>query len=388
MTQTLRSRERNHSIDALRGLVMILMALDHTRDFFTSTGFNPTDLSRVSGFLFLTRWVTHLCAPVFIFLTGTGAYLSFSRTRNEKALFNFLATRGLWLVLLELTVIQLAWRFTLNYHDTALGVIWAIGWSMVFLALLVRMKLSPLVIGSLGLGIVCFHNCLDGIQSADLGAWGPAWKILHEQGMVTAGSAFALDVVYPLVPWVGVIALGYGFGALWERYPSRRAQYCVGLGVTSWTLFVLLRLFNIYGDGHPWTPQHSTFFTVLSYVNVGKYPPSLDYLLIFLGFALLFLFFIERGKKRWEILEVYGRVPLSYYILHLFLIHATAVAAAYVRAGRVATVDLMFHPPAGYGFSLGVVYGVWICMVALLYPICKRYGEIKRTSKSLILRYL
>jgi uncharacterized membrane protein len=356
--EALKPAARLDSIDVLRGLVMVVMALDHVRDYFSNAKFDPTDLSRTTAAYFLTRFVTHFCAPVFVFLAGTGAFLAGERGKSRKDLSIFLLTRGLWLVLLELTVMSYGWRFDFDVHVLRALVIWAIGWSMVVLAALVWLPRAAVLV--FGLSMIATHNAFDGLRG------GVLWNILHVQGMVEYAPGWRLFVFYPLVPWIGVMAAGFAFGA-WSG--NRARIRWLGLGCCA--LFVLLRLRNGYGDPAPWSSQPGALFTLFSFVNCTKYPPSLDYLLMTLGPALVLLSFLP-GTAR-GILKpfvVYGRVPLFYYVLHIPLIHLLAV----------------FARDEGYG--LPVVYGVWLFVVALLYFPCLKWSELKRRNKSAWLSYL
>ena len=355
------ARARLDSIDVLRGLVMVVMALDHARDFFGNAPFSPTDLAQTTPAWFLTRFVTHFCAPVFVFLAGTGAWLGGTRGKSKKELALFLLTRGLWLVLLELTVIRVGWWFRFDPHFLGVQVIWAIGWSMVVLAGLVFLPAGWVL--AFGLVMIAGHNALDGVQG------GVLWRILHVQGPLQYAPGWRLFVMYPLVPWIGVLAAGYGFGA----FAAGNRRRILATGLACCALFVALRAINSYGDPEPWESQKSALFTLFSFVNCEKYPPSLDYILMTLGPALVLLSVLPddaRGIAR--VFAVFGRVPLFYYVLHLYLLHAFGVLCA--------------NEEGGYG--LPVVYAAWIGVVALLWWPCKKWGELKRRNKSAWLSYL
>ncbi len=375
---------RSSSIDTLRGVVMVLMALDHTRDFFTGGDVDPTDLSKVSAALFLTRFITHYCAPVFVFLAGTAAYMSRANGRSAAQLSRFLFTRGLWLIFVELTIVRFCWLFDLTYHFSVLQVIWAIGWSMVVLAGLVRLRTRTVAI--FGGVMVLGHNLLDGIHARALGHWGFAWSVLHEQQWnYELAPGYRLAIIYPLVPWIGVMALGYALGAVMVLPEDRRKRILLRVGLGAIIAFVLVRLSNLYGDPHPWTTQKSALYTFLSFLNCEKYPPSLCYLLMTLGPALVALVLFEHAKgpvARFFI--VFGRVPLFYYVLHLLVIHA--VSAGWMRAR-------FGHFPAqeehlALGLSLPGVYLVWACVVLALYPLCRWFAGVKSRNKSAWLSYL
>ena len=389
------SKPRLDSIDTVRGLVMILMALDHTRDFFSNDlAFDPTDLGRTYPALFLTRWITHFCAPVFIFLAGTGAFLSMTRGRTKACLSGFLVSRGLWLVFLELTWVRFGWLFNLDYHFAMGIVIWAIGWSMVALAGLVFLPLRW--IATIGVVMIAGHNLFDDVKPGDWGWFSWFWKILHSGGEIDLGGGFRFGAGYPLVPWIGVMAAGYGFGALFTheaRERRRRWLFMLGGGLT--LLFVLVRGINVYGDPHPWVSQKSALFTVFSFLNCHKYPPSLAYLLMTLGPAMIVLGLLHGGTPRWmQPVVVFGRVPLFYYLLHLPLIHGLSVIVACVRHGRAEW--LVANPgdpaaatrPENFGFDLSIVYLVWIGVVLVLYPVCRWFAELKRRRREVWLSYL
>jgi len=386
---------RLDSVDLLRGLVIVLMALDHVRDFFTNVKFDPLDLSQTNPALFLTRWVTHFCAPVFIFLAGTGAFLSLTRGKSKRELSWFLFTRGLWLALLEITWVRcLGWQFNFSSHVIAAAVLWAIGWSMVALAGLIF--LPRWAVAAFGIAMIAGHNALDSIQPAAWGQLDWLWRILHAGGgfQITPGSQFI--AAYPLVPWIGVMAVGYCFGALLRHEPARRRREVFWLGAALTLLFVLLRWTNLYGNPTPWKPQATALFTVFSFIDCQKYPPSLLYLLVTLGPALMLLAWLDRGTPRLlQPILVFGRVPLFFYLLHLPLIHALAALAAFIRYGRA---DWMFASPfdatvqstipPDHGFGLPVVYLVWLLVVALLYPACHWFAALKRRRRDAWLSYL
>jgi uncharacterized membrane protein len=278
-------RARLESIDVLRGIVMIVMALDHVRDFFGAPG-NPTNLATASTALFLTRWVTHLCAPTFFLLTGVGAWLRGSRGAGSRELSWFLLTRGVWLIVLELTVVRcLGYQFNFDYHVTMLVILWALGWAMITLAALVFLPTTAVI--AFGVVLIATHNLFDPVNAASLGAFGPVWSILHAPGIVFSRPGYVIFVAYPIVPWIGVTAAGYGLGQVFGWTPERRRRFLLTAGVVLSLGFVVLRAIDGYGDPVPWSTQASGLRTMLSFINANKYPPSLLYLLMTLGPALL-----------------------------------------------------------------------------------------------------
>jgi uncharacterized membrane protein len=371
------------SIDVVRGFVMVLMALDHVRDFFSEARFDPLDLSQTTAPLFLTRWVTHLCAPAFVLLAGASAYLM-GRRCTRAQLSQFLFTRGLWLVVLEVTLVSLAWTFNVRYdHGLFLQVIWAIGVSMVVLAGLVHLPLPA--IATISVAIICGHNALDGIEPQSFGDWAPLWSVLHVSGPIP--HAF---VAYPLIPWIAVMSLGYCLGAMFELEPHRRATRFSYLGAASLTLFVLLRTPNVYGDPSEWALHDTVLRTLLDFVDVAKYPPSLQYLLLTLGITLLLLSACESARGRLSaLLQTFGRVPLFFYVLHIALAHLVAGAIGFATGFGTAVLsdDILLLPPQ-WGFSLPVVYLAWLLVVTTLYPACRWFAAVKRRRTDWWLSYL
>jgi len=371
------------SIDILRGLVMVLMALDHVRDFFTDVRFDPLDLSQTTAALFLTRWITHFCAPTFVLLAGVSAYLT-GRSCTRAELSRFLWTRGLWLVVLEVTLMSLVWTFNVRYdHGLFLQVIWAIGVSMIALAALVHLPMPQ--IAAFSLLIIGGHNLLDGIEPQSFGAWAPLWSLLHVQEPIPYGF-----VAYPLIPWIAVMSLGYCIGSLFDLERERRRQWFVYLGAGSLTLFVLLRATNVYGDPVDWTLQSTTVRTLLSFVDVHKYPPSLQYVLLTLGAALLSLAALEsvRGKFA-EVLRTFGRVPLFFYVLHVALAHlAAGIVGLATGFGTALLSGDFMQVPQQWGFGLPVVYLAWLLVIATLYPACRWFAAVKRRRDDWWLSYV
>jgi uncharacterized membrane protein len=369
---------RHPGVDTLRGAVIVLMVLDHARDFFCSLAVNPTNLAATSVPLFLTRWVTHLCAPTFALLAGTAAYLR-GRDRPAGALSGHLARRGLFLVLLELTVVRLCLVPDPGYHFTVLSVLWALGWSMVALAGLIR--LPPAATAAIGLLLAAGHNLLDGVRVAAPAAASALWKVLHQPGLIALSPEHVAVVGYPLLPWIGVMALGHGLGHILDdadRARRRRRLLSIGLGAV--LAFLLLRGWNLYGDPRPWMAQpRGAIYTVLSFFNTEKYPPSLLFLLMTLGPALCALALLDgrpvAGLAR--PLLVFGRVPLFFFVVHLILLRVASAPFAALRWGDSAFA----LPPAGHAgnpeFPLWVAYPVWAVTLLVLYPLCRWFATVK-----------
>jgi uncharacterized membrane protein len=385
-----RPATRLDSVDLLRGLVMVLMALDHTRDFFHAgalQGIDPLDLEKTTVPLFFTRWITHFCAPVFVFLAGTGAFLSTTRGKSKSELSWFLFTRGFWLIFLELTWIHWAgWTFSLNLHEFWFLVIWAIGWSMIVLAALIHLPVWATT--AFGIAMILTHNLFDGVKPETWGPWGWLWRVLHAGGRMRTGE-FVFGAGYPLIPWIGVMASGYGFGALLMREPGQRRRWLWGLGSGMILAFVLLRWSNLYGNPKPWSPQSNPTLSLLAFLDCHKYPPSLCYLLMTLGPALIVLALLDRPTPPLlKPILVFGRVPLFYYLLHLPLIHGLSVAVNLIRFGSLPQGPTIGGPSADLGFSLPIVYLFWISIVLALYPACKWFADLKRRRQEAWLSYL
>jgi uncharacterized membrane protein len=369
------------AIDAVRGLAIMLMVLDHTRDFFSNAP-SPTDLTRTYPALFFTRWVTHFCAPTFLFLAGTSAFFVGKRS-TRAALQRYLLSRGAWLVLLEFTLVNFLWHFNLRYSmGLVLQVIWAIGVSMCVLAGLVmlprRILLGVSLVGIAG------HNLLDTLRPEHFGAWGVLWKVLHVQGPMPVGF-----VHYPLIPWVFVMALGFCAGELYELGQAQRQRMLWIAGGAACATFLALRTLNVYGDPKPWATQATTTLSVLSFFNVSKYPPSLDYLLIMLGLACLLLAWCERvPRAALGLLLSLGRVPLFAYVLHLALVHLFAgLLALAMGLGTGVLTQFFLGFPKGWGVGLAGVYCAWLLVLALLVPACRWFGAYKRNHQAAWLSY-
>jgi uncharacterized membrane protein len=387
--QTLSRPQRIDSIDLLRGIVMIIMALDHARDFFHSDAalFDPTDLAKTNIVLFFTRWITHYCAPVFVFLAGTGVFISLSRGKSKSVLTKFLITRGLWLIVLELTIVRFGWSFNVDYASfTVLQVIWVIGVSMIVLAGLIHLRLSMITV--FGALLVLCHNLLDGIQPETFASMSNLWYLLHVQGLIQF-LGINIFVIYPLIPWIGVMALGYTFGSIIILPADVRKKFLLRLGIVLTAAFVVLRAINIYGDPSPWSTQSSFSFTLLSFLNTTKYPPSLLFLLMTLGPAILILVYLENWKG-WlaDHVVIFGRVPMFYYILHIVLLHIMSGIANYPAFGFNAFTFDPLTLPVGFGFDLWAAYAAWIAAIVILYPLCRWYAELKKRSSNSLLSYL
>jgi uncharacterized membrane protein len=388
MTTILNLRNRITSIDFLRGTIMIIMALDHVRDYLYSGSFlfDPLDLTKTSGIIFFTRWITHFCAPIFMLLAGTSAYLIGQR-KTKKELSIFLVKRGIWLIFLELIVVNLGWNFNLTFPMFFFITIWALGISMIILAGVIHLPVKAILIGSVL--IIAGHNLLDGVHvdGDSLPAFG--WSLIHDQRFFTWHGELFL-VGYPIVPLMAVMPLGYCLGTWFATgYDSSQRQRNLLLaGGLCIAAFVALRYANMYGDPSKWSVQKNGFFTFLSFLNVSKYPPSLLYLLITLGAAFLFLSFTERLKGVLvDVVSVYGRVPMFYYLIHIYIIHTIAIITSAVTVGQDWRIWILTKPIwftrglAGYGFSLPVAYLVWLGIVIALYPLCKRYDAYKQAHK-------
>jgi len=411
-------RGRIDSIDLLRGIVMAIMMLDHTRDFVHSGAFtfDPTDLTKTTAAVFLTRWITHYCAPVFVFLAGTGAYLQFARGKGKRELSRFLVTRGLWLIVLEFTVVRFGVFFSLDYRFLGMmQVIWVIGVSMIVLAALIHLPLR--LIAAFGVAMIALHNLLDGFRvegwqgpgSPVPGFGAKLWMIAHQafQGFPVVGFPSPIVVViYPLIPWIGVMAAGYAFGALYQKDAAWRRRVLLVLGSGTTVLFVILRAINAYGDPAKWSGQKSTLFTVLSFLNTTKYPPSLLFLSMTLGPTMIALALFESGSASRTLsgsrsiftplrnfFVTFGRVPLFFYILQWYTAHLIGIVAGLLARQPVAyqfasPVDKFESVPAGIGFRLWVVYVCWALGVILIYPLCKWFAGVKARRRDWWLSYL
>jgi len=387
------------SVDVLRGLVMVIMALDHTRDYLSYLRFQPEDLTRSYPALFFTRWITHFCAPMFFLLAGTGAYLLRSKSGSIGRVARFLWTRGIWLIALEFTVIDFAWTFV-PFHFG--GVIWSLGCAMIILGVLVW--LPEQLILWLGLFIIAALDLTDGVKLGSLGGFAPMWSLLHRMGVVPHTEFF---VLFPILPWAAVMALGYGLGKVFLLPSKQRQRRIFQVGCAATALFLVLRGLNAYGNPSSaiaatspgaWHPQASLAMTVVSFLNLEKYPASLQFLLMTIGPSLILLSYLDRvpagsfAEKLLQPLLIFGRVPLFFYVLHLYLIHGLAVVLALAFH---QPVEWLFHGafwmnrlPQGYGHGLAMIYAIWMVAVALLYYPCAWFAGLKQRRRSWWLSYL
>jgi uncharacterized membrane protein len=399
---------RVEALDVVRGLIIVVMALDHVRDYVTNVPFDPVDMTRTTPALFLTRWVTHFCAPGFSFFAGTGAFLSLSRGKTPESLARFLASRGLFLIALEFFVLRFVWLFNL-WPMGFIATLWSLGVAMLFLALLVRMRLKPWTIAAIGGALVAGHNAFDFVDHAALGPLASgAWKVLHAGGAIAFGTPppgfplpglFTIMVGYPAIPWPGVMALGYAFGTLLSRPREERRRITFALGFAATVAFVVLRLANAYGDPRPWIPGKSAVMTLVAFLNCEKYPPSLCYLLMTLGPLLVTFALCDRPPgPAGKALSVYGRVPMFFYVAHLPVIHVLSVVVAAVQSGALSgplvhwaafqSPSFVVPPPPGFGVGLPAVWTLWIAVSLALYVPCARYGDFKARSRSAWTSYL
>jgi uncharacterized membrane protein len=388
---------RVDSVDLLRGVVMAFMLLDHTREFVHRDvlNFDATDLSKTNVLLFFTRWITHFCAPVFVFLAGTGAFLQMARGKSKPELSGFLVKRGLWLILLEFTLIRVVIWFNVDFHFALeLQVIWVIGVSMIALAALVRLPLR--LVAAVSVAVIALHHLLDAIRvNPAKGFRAYVWMALHQPGVIFFTPTVYGLVLYPLIPWIGVLAAGYSFGAVYRLEAERRRRILFKLGIALLASFVLIRSVNVYGDPSRWGMQNNTIFTVLSFLNVSKYPPSLLFLLLTLGAAILALPWFERIEKGRlsRIFITFGRVPLFFYFGQWVAVHVLATLAGYL-AGQpvgwlfISPLDRPSPNPGNLGFSMWMVYVFWFLGLLLLYPLCRWFAEVKRRRRDWWLSYL
>lgn len=399
---------RVESVDLLRGLIMVVMMLDHTRDFVhrDALAFDPTDVSRTFPALFFTRWITHFCAPLFVFLAGTAVWFQETRGRSKSQLSRFLVTRGLWLIAVELLVLRPLIFFNFDYAELLFftQVIWVIGWSMIVLAGAIHLPLRWCVV--LSLSVIALHNLLDGLRvtafngpgSPVPGFWASMWYVLHRQGPIfpLGFPGPVVFVVYPLIPWPAVMLAGYAFGSLFRKDQSDRRRALLLLGGAIVVGFVIIRLMNSYGDPVPWTTKFGTAKAVLSFLALTKYPPSLLYLMMTIGPGILFLALLERHTSGAlaRVFITFGRVPFFFYFLQWAVAHSLAILATLIAGKPVGYLFSNFGftgpPPSsvGVGFSLPVVYAIWILGAAMIYPFCIWYGGVKARRRDWWLSYV
>ncbi len=379
-------RPRLVGIDLLRGLVMAIMVLDHARDFFGGGSMNPRDVHDTASFL--TRWITHFCAPIFVLLAGVSAFLYGNRGRSKAEVARFLLSRGLWLMLIEITVVRFAWTFNGRYDFVFMQVIWAIGCAMVVLAGLIH--LPRWAIATFALTMILGHNLLDGVVPGESWRW--LWVMTHAPGTLRPTPGMEMMAIYPLIPWVAVMAAGYALAPVFLRPEAERRRTLLRAGVVVTVGFVVLRATNLYGDPAPWAQQQGLLPTVLSFINCEKYPPSLLYLAMTIGPGLILLGLLQSVRTGMgRVIVAFGRVPFLFYVAHIMLLHAMAVVVAWLTIGDTSWLFRhmpVFNKPEGYGVALASVYALWLVALALLYPMCRWFGAIKQRRKDWWLSYL
>lgn len=378
---------RIEAIDVLRGLAILLMALDHTRDFLTPGSFDPRNFDQPA--LFMTRWITHICAPIFIFLSGLSLFLWQRRhTRNEAAIY--ILQRGIWLIVLEFTLVRVSWTFDLIPGYLFMQVIWVIGISMIILSALIFLSLRA--IGIFSLLLIAGHNLLDVVHPDSFGHFEWVWRILHAPGFLYPWEGATLFVLYPVIPWMAVMALGYVMGSLFVQENTLRKEWWFALGGMSLVAFMILRTINLYGDPVSWSVQDDFLQTAFSFINCEKYPPSLLYLLMTLGISWILLAFLEdKDNLLTRILKKFGSVPLFLYLIHIPAIHVIALIMAYLSGAETDWLfyDPVFSKPEDYGVNLVVVYIVWVGLITALYLPCHWFEGLKaRWKKEWWVRYL
>lgn len=366
---------------------MVLMALDHVRDWVSNVRFQPENLALTTPALFATRWVTHFCAPAFFLLAGVGIGIAYDRGTRGVAMSRYLLIRGLWLLVLELVITPIGWQFGFDPLPAFALVLWALGWSMILMAALIHLPRPAIT--AIAIAMIAGHNLLDPVRPDTFGEWRGLWHVLHVPGFVIPDVLF---VAYPLIPWVGVMAMGFVLAGIYKWDASRRRNLLLIGGAAAVVAFVALRAVNGYGDPAPWGAQRTPALTVASFLNLRKYPPSLLFLLMTLGPALLLLAVAERWRGAVaQLLSVYGKVPLFFYVSHIFVAHALAVLLAYAQGGhwrRIAVITDLPNLPAWYGVTLPGVYIAWVVVVLLLYYPCRRFAELKATRRDWWLKYL
>lgn len=379
--------KRLHTIDVVRGIVMIVMALDHVRDLMHTTALtqDPTDLRTTTGALFMTRWITHLCAPSFVFLSGASAYLTFRSQKNLAQTKNFLLTRGLWLMLLEVTIINFAFWFDIHFRTIMLQVIFAIGLGFVTLSFL--LKIPSKVIGIIGVSIIFLHGLTLLVPIPKDTVLAVGWSFLFRSNVFTLTPNFTLATLYPFIPWLGILLSGFAFGRVFEQPAMIRRKNLWRSAFVTLGLFLVVRFINFYGDPFPWAVQKTDLFTFLSFINVFKYPPSLLYTLLMLGIMFVLLAMAD-AKPTWftNLLATYGKVPMFYYLIHWYLIHSLMFGMLFLQGFSWKDIPIgtfSFGRPPNSGIELEIVYMVWLGVVVALYPLCRWYGQYKATHKEI-----
>lgn len=386
--------KRIYSIDLMRGLVMIIMALDHVRDLLHTTSLtqSPTNLDTTTPALFFTRWITHLCAPTFVFLSGTSAFLSMKGRNDLPATRKFLLTRGLWLIVLEFTLVNFGLWFDVRFQVFIFEVIATIGFGFIVLSLL--LKASPKAIGIIGLSIIFLHNLAPLVPGAETSLFKKILMPFFAPGAMPLGGGRLFMMGYPPVPWLGIMLVGFAAGRFFEWSGQKQQVVFFKIGLSAIGLFVLLRFINIYGDSFPWVNhQKGSLFTFLSFINVSKYPPSLDFTLLFVGLLFLILAAVQGIKNKWtDCISIYGKVPLFYFLVHFYIIHTLLFIMVYLQGFKSSEMVFGFNfgrPKSGSGLELWAIYLVWMGIVAVMYPLCKWYGRYKESHKEKRwLRYL
>ncbi len=365
---------------------MIIMALDHTRDLLhvNSITQQPTDLTTTTPFLFFTRLITHLCAPSFVFLSGASAFISFKNKNNLSASRIHLLTRGIWLIVLDLSLVNFGLWFDIHFNVLLFDVLSAIGFGFIILSFL--LKCSTKTIGIVGLTIIFLHNLFPLVPFAETSLVKQILMPLFGPNAYPLGKGIFFVVGYPPIPWLGIMFVGFSAARIFEQTIENRKKIFLKIGLTCLFFFVIIRFVNIYGDSLHWSTQKNSLFTFLSFVNVTKYPPSLLFCLITLGVMFLIFSIIEGKKSKFmDILIVYGKVPLFYFVIHWFIIHPLMFAMVFIQGFKSS--DLIFgfnfgRPKGENGVNLLVIYLIWILVVAMLYPICKWYGNYKERHKN------
>lgn len=364
---------------------MVIMALDHTREYLhvDAAAFDPTDPQNTNLILYVTRWITYLCAPTFVFLSGLSVWLRRQRY-GSTATARFAATRGAWLILMELTLVGLGFTFHPGY--LFLQVIWVIGASMMLLALLHRLPTWAVLI--IGCTVIAFHDALYPLRDSDLGSWSTAFAFFDGRFAFVGFGPFKGVLLYSLLGWAGIALVGYGLGPIF-RDPVRRVRALLAIGTSSLALFLLLRIINVYGDPAPWTAGETSLRTAMAFMRVSKYPPSLDFTLVTLGLMMLLFICCDRWRNSaTQLLRTYGRTPFFYYLLHIYLIHGTATIIGLAQGRPLSQFTDPLNPPANFGFPLPVVYIFWLSFVIALYPACRWFERVRQRRNDWWLSYL